>query len=58
MLTLHLACDIPCAYDYDPVCGDDGVQYDNKCLFKIAKCKKKAMSVAYTGECKKGKYLY
>ena len=55
MLTLHLACDIPCAYDYDPVCGDDGVQYDNKCLFKIAKCKKKVMAVAYTGECKKGK---
>jgi len=46
------SCDTACPYDYDPVCGDDGKQYDNKCLFKVAKCKENSLNVAHNGECK------
>lgn len=27
-----------CNYNYEPVCGSDNVNYDNRCLFDIANC--------------------
>lgn len=37
-----------CGYEWEPVCGVDGLTYNNKCL---AKCFKK--QIKRKGECKK-----
>lgn len=49
-----LAPDIPCTYEYDPVCVSDGVStytYGNKCAFKAAQCTNANLTMVAQGEC-------
>ncbi|XP_065845163.1 sushi, von Willebrand factor type A, EGF and pentraxin domain-containing protein 1-like isoform X3 [Oscarella lobularis] len=45
-----------CSSDYNPVCGDDGKNYNNECLMKVAGCLagNPDISVAKRGDCKYG----
>ncbi|XP_069683188.1 PI-actitoxin-Avd5a-like [Periplaneta americana] len=45
-------CTIDCTRQMDPVCGTDGVTYDNKCLLEAEnECHDKNIRVDYEGEC-------
>ena len=45
-----------CSSDYNPVCGDNGKNYNNECLMKVAGCLagNPDISVAKRGDCKYG----
>jgi hypothetical protein len=41
-----------CPSDFSPICGTDGVTYNNKCLMKVSACEKnQEIDVAAQGEC-------
>lgn len=46
-------CPLVCPYLMDPVCGSDGVTYDNECKLNSTRCKNnKDLSLISRGECK------
>jgi len=50
-------CNKPCGRNYNPVCGTNGVSYDNMCLFEGAKCqsrhKNEVLTIRHDGNCQK-----
>ena len=51
---LEKECPSMCTEQYDPVCGSDGITYENACLLNCTKsCEKPDLTVAYQGECQK-----
>ena len=48
-------CECPdCPSQRDPVCGDNGLSYDNECLLKAEACRlRRLITMQYKGKCSK-----
>merc|ERR1712179_303121 len=52
------ACNQVCSREKRPVCGSNGITYNNKCALEMASCQKgvlgsqQGITVAYEGKCK------
>jgi len=44
-------CSDKCPMIYRPVCGSDGKNYGNKCMFGYAQCKDKTLKLKNEGPC-------
>ncbi|ELU01806.1 hypothetical protein CAPTEDRAFT_176237 [Capitella teleta] len=45
-------CDLACTFDFNPICGNDGVTYGNMCQLTTQAClKRKPISIAHRGAC-------
>lgn len=42
-------CDQPCAMNIAPVCDQNGTQYDNPCLFNVARCRDPSLVLSQCG---------
>ncbi|MPC30362.1 ovomucoid-like [Portunus trituberculatus] len=45
------SCCKPCTRERNPVCGSDTVTYANPCLFSIAQCQNRKLTMRHMGEC-------
>ena len=50
-------CKKSCSRTYTPLCGTDGVTYDNLCQYSNARCDNKALKISFKGKCE-GQYIY
>ena len=50
-LKSHKDCNYACSEDWDPVCADNGVTYENECFFDEAVCEGDADVISYYKEC-------
>jgi len=41
-----------CPQGLQPVCGSDGITYNNQCLLDAAKCKNRRLKKKHYGPCK------
>ena len=51
LTSFNLSC-VACSREMNPVCGNDGVTYNNDCLMRFATCKSNSViNKAYRGRC-------
>lgn len=45
------SCNEICPFDYNPVCGNDGITYSNECTLQLAICRDPSIKPALLGPC-------
>ena len=50
-------CNPVCPFEWEPVCGSNGITYDNFCILNYAMCTDESIRLSHNGPCKlNGKY--